>query len=160
MHLADAAATERLGGLIAAATTAVPGAWLITLQGGLGAGKTTLVRGFLRDLGYQGRVPSPTYTLIEPYDIAGRRILHMDLYRLSDPGELEYLGFRDSLGDDTVALVEWPERAGGVLDDPDLRIALGMAGEGRTARLETCSAHGRVLLDRLGTALSVQSLAD
>jgi len=159
VDLPDAGATERLGGLIARAMDD-PGAWLITLQGGLGAGKTTLVRGFLRALGYGGRVPSPTYTLVEPYDIGGRRILHVDLYRLSDPAELEYLGFRDSLSGDTTALVEWPERAGGILDDPDLGIVMHLAGEGRTAGLEAGSPRGRVLLARLAEALSAELRAD
>lgn len=149
IHLAGAEATEGLGSLIAAATDKLRGGWLITLEGGLGAGKTTLVRGFLRGLGYPGRVPSPTYTLLEPYEVHGRRILHVDLYRLSDPAELDYLGFRDSLESDVTALVEWPERAGGVLDSPDIRICLTTAGEGREARVDARSPRGRRLIERL-----------
>lgn len=152
MHLADAEATEALGGLIAAATKELPGGWLITLEGGLGAGKTTLVRGFLRALGYAGRVPSPTYTLVEPYEVHERRILHVDLYRLSDPAELDYLGFRDSLDNDVTALVEWPDRAGGVLASPDVRVFLTIAGEGRDARLDAGSPRGRKLIEYLGEA--------
>ena len=151
--LADAADTEALGAQVAAAVTALPGGWLVMLEGGLGAGKTTLVRGFLRSLGYAGRVPSPTYTLVEPYEIAGRHILHVDLYRLADPGELEYLGLRDSLQDDTLALIEWPERAAGALGDPDLRIRLEMAGTGRAADLLSGTARGRSALTRLETSL-------
>jgi len=149
IHLAGAEATEGLGSLIAAATDTLRGGWLITLEGGLGAGKTTLVRGFLRSLGYAGRVPSPTYTLLEPYEVHGRRILHVDLYRLSDPAELDYLGFRDNLESDVTALVEWPDRAGGVLDNPDIRICLTTAGGGRDARVDARSSRGRRLLERL-----------
>ncbi len=153
VDLVDTEATELLGGLIAGATRVAPGGWLITLAGGLGAGKTTLVRGFLHALGHGGRVPSPTYTLVEPYDIGGRRILHVDLYRLSDPRELEYLGFRDGLSGDATALVEWPERAGGALDEPDVRISLTMAGNGRRAQLEAYSDRGRLLLTQVQDAL-------
>jgi tRNA threonylcarbamoyladenosine biosynthesis protein TsaE len=149
MHLADAGATEGLGGLIAAATNALPGGWLVTLEGGLGAGKTTLARGFLRALGYAGRVPSPTYTLVEPYEVQGRRILHVDLYRLSDPAELDYLGFRDSLDRNVTALVEWPDRAGGVLASPDVRVSLTIAGDGRDAQVAAGSPRGRKLVEYL-----------
>jgi len=151
--LADATATQALGALVAAAVTALPGGWMIMLEGGLGAGKTTLVRGFLRSLGYAGRVPSPTYTLVEPYDIGGRHILHVDLYRLADPGELEYLGLRDSLQEETLALIEWPERAGGALGEPDLRIRLEMAGTGRAADLVSGTIRGRSALARLEISL-------
>jgi len=152
IHLAGAEATEGLGSLIAAATDTLRGGWLITLEGGLGAGKTTLVRGFLRGLGYAGRVPSPTYTLVEPYEVHGRRILHVDLYRLSDPAELEYLGFRESLESDVTALVEWPDRTGGALDNPDIRIHMTIAGEGRDARVDARSPRGQRLIERLRVA--------
>ena len=101
-----------------------PASLIVYLKGDLGAGKTTLVRGFLRGLGYKGTVKSPTYTLIEPYRIAGKSICHLDLYRLADAEELEYLGVRDLLQEETVLLIEWPERGEGVLpsrrfDHPD-----------------------------------------
>lgn len=148
-YLQDAEATERLGGRIAEALPSLDEGWLIALEGDLGAGKTTLVRGFLRAMGHQGRVPSPTYTLVEPYELAGGRVLHVDLYRLADPGELEYLGFRDSMGEGATALVEWPERAGDLLSGADLRIFLSMEAGGRRARLEAGTSKGRRLLDGL-----------
>jgi len=109
---------------------------LIFLHGELGAGKTTFVRGYLQGLGYEGAVKSPTYTLIEPYDIAGRRLLHLDIYRLADPIELENIGVRDDLGQDATLLVEWAERAHGYLGLPDLDIYLEYAGDSRQIRIQ------------------------
>jgi tRNA threonylcarbamoyladenosine biosynthesis protein TsaE len=119
---------------------------LIFLEGDLGTGKTTLVRGFLRGLGHQGPVRSPTYTLIEPYELRGRLIYHIDLYRLSDPEELEYLGARDFLTADAVYLVEWPDRAASALPRPDLRIRLAYTPAGRTVEFSPESVRGRRLL--------------
>jgi tRNA threonylcarbamoyladenosine biosynthesis protein TsaE len=150
VELADAQATERLGCRIAEAVCRLPGHWLITLQGGLGAGKTTLVRGILKGLGHRGRVPSPTYTLIEPYSAAGRSVLHVDLYRLADPEELEYLGFRELFTGDAIVLVEWPERAGSDLPEPDLLIRLQIKGAGRIAVVRAISERARALLRDLG----------
>ena len=121
LELADEAATQALGGVLA--QTAPPSGW-VALHGHLGAGKTTLVRAFLRALGHDGRVVSPTYTLVEPYEIQGRRIAHYDLYRLADAEELEWMGAREDFGADTLCLVEWPERGEGVLPPPDLVIRL------------------------------------
>ena len=148
LALADAAATEALG-------AALWRAWdgrhcVVALQGDLGAGKTTLVRGLLRAAGHTGAVRSPTYTLMEPYDIAGRRVLHLDLYRLADPGELDFLGVRDELGDGVLVLVEWPERGAGVMPPYDLDVALSDAGSGRAARVV-----GR---DRVGEDLAADLL--
>lgn len=105
--------------------------WVVHLRGDLGTGKTTLVRGILRALGHRGAVKSPTYTLIEPYAPQGRQVYHLDLYRLGDPEELEYLGLRDLLGEERLLLVEWPERAAGALPAADLEIHISYAGEGR-----------------------------
>jgi len=104
---------------------------IVFLRGDLGAGKTTLVRGLLRALGHQGPVRSPTYTLIEPYEDLAPPTHHLDLYRLGDPEELDYLGLRDLLGGDRLLLIEWPERGAGVLPPPDLELRLSHAPAGR-----------------------------
>ncbi len=137
--LPSPAATEALGARLAGAVA--PGS-IVYLCGELGAGKTTLVRGWLRALGHTGAVRSPTYTLVEPYTVGDRQIVHLDLYRLADSGELEFLGLRDFLDGRTVVLVEWPERGRGVLPPPDLTVELRYAGEGRTGRLHAHSARG------------------
>lgn len=108
---------------------------VIYLQGDLGTGKTTLVRGVLRGLGYTGPVRSPTYTLLEPYELEDMRLYHLDLYRLCGPEELEYLGLRDLLDDRSLLLVEWPERGEGDLPPPGLSIRIGYAGDSRVLEL-------------------------
>lgn len=122
----------------------------IHLQGELGAGKTTLARGILHGLGYQGSVKSPTYTLVEPYLIDNKRIYHFDLYRIADPEELEAIGLRDYLDGDSLCLVEWPERAAAFLGEPDLLISIAIEGTGRVVTLTACSAPGRAVLAGLG----------
>ena len=112
------------------------------LQGELGAGKTTFVRGLLRGLGYQGLVKSPTYALVEPYEAGGRRLYHFDLYRLAAPEELEALGGRDYFHERGLCLVEWPERAAGVLPPPDLLLRLSLAGTGRELDCEARTPAG------------------
>jgi tRNA threonylcarbamoyladenosine biosynthesis protein TsaE len=151
--LPDEAATRALGARLARRLT--PGRrWLIALTGELGAGKTTLVRGLLAGLGHAGRVRSPTYTLIEPYRLGGRDVLHLDLYRLADPGELEYLGLGDLLSPGSIALIEWPERGAGLLPAADLTVTLrypaaGRGGDGREALIEAGGAAGEALLAAL-----------
>ena len=139
-------AQETLGERLAAVCEAP---CIIFLQGELGAGKTTLVRGFLRGLGHQGIVKSPTYTLIEPYLLPGYSCYHLDLYRVADPGELEYLGLRDFLQADTVLLVEWPERGQGGLPEADLVIDIRYEGDGRTLDLQAGTTRGQELISRL-----------
>lgn len=135
VHAADAVATESIGAALARGLA--PGRTL-HLLGDLGAGKTTLARGLLQALLPGQRVKSPTYTLVERYDAGGVPVLHLDLYRLVDPEELEFLGLREELGHAAV-LVEWPQRGGTLLPPPDLVAALRQHGSGREIRLQ---AHG------------------
>jgi tRNA threonylcarbamoyladenosine biosynthesis protein TsaE len=121
------------------------GAFTVHLRGTLGAGKTTLARGVLTGLGHEGVVRSPTYTLVEPYTVSGIQVFHLDLYRLADPEELEFLGARDCLGDGDLCLVEWPERGEGWLPAPDLDLSLAPREGGRELRLTLATGAGRAL---------------
>jgi len=141
--LPDGEATVRLGALLAQCS---PPGTLIFLFGDLGAGKTTLVRGFLQRMGHHGAVKSPTYTLVEPYDLQGRRYYHFDLYRLGSAEELEYLGIRDYFDGTSVSLVEWPQRGAGMLPAADLEIHLDYRDEGRSTRLVPLTSLGESLL--------------
>jgi tRNA threonylcarbamoyladenosine biosynthesis protein TsaE len=155
MHvdLPDAAATEQFGRRLAAALTRTHGpALVIALRGPLGAGKTTLVRGLLRALGHAGRVRSPTYTLLEPYRLDGRQIAHVDLYRVADARELEFLGIGDQLVPGGILLVEWPERGGDRLPPGDLELQLEYAGDGRRLAVAALSPAGERLLAHLPEA--------
>lgn len=122
---------------------------VIYLVGDLGAGKTTLVRALLRALGYTGKVRSPTFTLAELYAISNFVIYHFDFYRFADSREWIDAGFRDFFTDETVCLVEWPEKAGALLPAADVHVALDFEGEGRSARLTAGSAKGWRCLERL-----------
>lgn len=145
-YLENEAATLQLGRRLARLCVAP---CLLFLHGELGAGKTTLVRGLLQELGHTGPVKSPTYTLVEPYHFAHKKVFHFDLYRLGDPEELEYLGFRDYLDDHSLCLVEWSERGAGHLPLPDVEVYLEPSGEGRQARLIAHDQSGEALLARL-----------
>jgi len=144
--LADEAATLTLGAALA--QTLEPGL-VIWLEGDLGAGKTTLVRGVLRALGHAGPVKSPTYTLVEIYELPRLDLHHFDFYRFHDPREWNDAGFRESFNGRIVSLVEWPAKAGPLLPSPNLTIALAVSGEGRSATLHAASGAGERLLDRL-----------
>lgn len=119
--LANETATQALAMQLA---EAVP-AGVVFLQGDLGAGKTTLVRYWLQALGHTGKVKSPTYTLVEPYQLAGRAVFHFDLYRLQDPEELDMMGFEDYLQTDALVLIEWASKAGYLAPTPDVIIRIG-----------------------------------
>jgi tRNA threonylcarbamoyladenosine biosynthesis protein TsaE len=125
-----------------------PGA-VIYLSGPLGAGKTTLVRGFLRALGHTGAVRSPTYTLVEPYQTGPLAVWHLDLYRLADADELEYLGIREEVGTEVVFLIEWPERGREALPDPDVEILIDYLDGGRLVELRASSPLGNRLISDL-----------
>lgn len=148
-ELRDEAATLALGEAMGQALQRQSEAVVVFLEGDLGAGKTTLGRGVLRAFGHSGPVKSPTYTLVEVYELAGRRVHHFDLYRLGDPEELEYMGIRDYFGPGSVCLIEWPERGHGVLPDADLRVTVSVSGSGRRAVLSSGSDTGQWLLDAL-----------
>ena len=127
-----------------------PGDARIYLQGQLGAGKTTWVRGFLRGWQYTGTVKSPTYTLVETYHIDGQNVHHLDLYRINDPDELESIGIREYLGGTGICLVEWPEKGGNLLGKPDVMVVIAMHGLVRNVRLQAYSMIGTQLLAELG----------
>lgn len=140
LHLPEPLATERLGAALAACR---PPRAVVYLHGDLGAGKSTLARALLRALGVEGAIRSPTYTLIEPYALAdGGEAVHLDLYRIAAPEELEFLGLDALAASADLWLVEWPERGLGALPDADLHVVLAVQGEARSARLSAASAAG------------------
>lgn len=124
---------------VGAALCPAQGGLVIFLHGELGAGKSTLARGLLRQLGVEGSIRSPTYTLLEHYEVGARAAVHLDLYRIADASELEYLGVRDLGHDQEIWLVEWAERAKRGLPEPDLEIFLEHAELGRRIQIRVCS---------------------
>lgn len=127
IYLPTVAATEHFGSLLFAAKKDFK---IVFLVGELGVGKTTLVRGFLRAAGWQGAVKSPTFTLVEEYKVAGIKIIHFDLYRLSNPEELAWIGLSDYLEQDTLCFIEWPEMGEGYLPKPDVKLLLAGNAQG------------------------------
>lgn len=121
----------------------------IALQGDLGAGKTTFARGFLHALGHQGKVKSPTYTILEPYQIGDITVNHFDLYRLVDPEELELIGAHEMFAQETINLIEWPEQGAGWLPEMDLWLKIEHLESGRRFRLSATSPCGEAVLARI-----------
>lgn len=122
---------------------------IVFLYGDLGAGKTTLARGFLRGSGYEGAVKSPTYTLVEPYELNDHKIYHFDFYRVRDADELEYIGIKDYFIPKAICLIEWPDMGAGMLPPPDLSCYIETCSVGRKVKLEAFSERGRAILKRL-----------
>ncbi len=145
-HLPDEAATLALGAALGACL--VPGL-TIYLRGELGAGKTTLVRGALRALGHEGPVKSPTYTLVELYEVSRLNLHHFDFYRFHDPREWSDAGFRETFNGLNVSLIEWPEKAAGLLPAADVEIELRPSNSARSASLQSHSPRGRECLECL-----------
>jgi tRNA threonylcarbamoyladenosine biosynthesis protein TsaE len=163
LNLTDCGATEVLGQALALTLAgairsgAAAGGAVLYLQGDLGAGKTTCARSLLRALGVVGPIRSPTYTLVENYELASLTCIHVDLYRLQTRAEIEELGLRDLVGPGCLLLVEWPERGGAALPPADLELALNYAGDGRQARLTPRTALGSRCLENLGSDTSLRS---
>ncbi|WP_396617119.1 tRNA (adenosine(37)-N6)-threonylcarbamoyltransferase complex ATPase subunit type 1 TsaE [Lysobacter soli] len=152
LWLPDVDATDALGARLAMTR---PAQAVVHLHGDLGSGKSTIARALLRALGVQGAIRSPTYTLVERYPLADGEAWHLDLYRIADPGELEFLGLDSA--DVRLWLVEWPERGVGALPVPDLTIEMSMRGPGRIARLRSGSPVGDGWVGRVSTGHEVAS---
>lgn len=147
LHLPDEKATMEFAERLSTALPPATAGWTLLLEGELGAGKSTFARALIRSMGHNGAVPSPTYTLVEPYELPGRLVYHVDLYRVADEEELRFLGWTEL--DDGLRLVEWPDRAPELLASADLRLVLSYAGSGRDAELAGLSSRGEALLGEL-----------
>jgi tRNA threonylcarbamoyladenosine biosynthesis protein TsaE len=148
LHLQDAAATARAGASFA---PLLSGGMIVTLQGDLGSGKTTLVRGVLRARGQKGPIKSPSYGLVEHYPFSSIYFYHIDFYRFADPAEWETAGLAECFRPDTVCLIEWPEHAGAFLPRPDVALVLALtpSHEGRTLTAHAYSESGERCLDAM-----------
>lgn len=146
IHLPNAQATENLGRQLAQALVELDRGLVIALEGALGAGKTALARATVMALGYEGVVVSPTYTLLESYPVSGRQIHHLDLYRLADPEELEFIGLRDLGSSRDWFLIEWPDHGAGYLPMVDLDVVLYHAGSARDAEFRAHSIAGNAFV--------------
>ncbi|MBH0056159.1 tRNA (adenosine(37)-N6)-threonylcarbamoyltransferase complex ATPase subunit type 1 TsaE [Pseudoalteromonas sp. SWXJZ94C] len=147
-HLSDEVATVAMGNQIAAI---IEQGAVIYLHGDLGAGKTTFTRGVVQGFGHTGKVKSPTYTLVEPYELEKANVYHFDLYRLGDPEELEYMGIRDYFSADVICVVEWPEKGGEFIPVPDLDITLSYVDDERKIVIKSASERGVAIVEKLNS---------
>ncbi len=147
---------EVLGGVLS--TVSRRAVAVIYLQGELGAGKTTLCRGVLQACGHSGAVKSPTYTLVEPYELPTATVYHFDLYRLGDPEELEYMGIRDYFEPGNVCLIEWPDKGQGMLQAPDLELTISVIPAGRRLSLASHTDQGNAVLVGVRSSLVESSI--
>ncbi|WP_166420409.1 tRNA (adenosine(37)-N6)-threonylcarbamoyltransferase complex ATPase subunit type 1 TsaE [Pseudoalteromonas sp. Z1A8] len=145
-HLTDEVATVSMGNRVA---DVIEQGAVIYLHGDLGAGKTTFTRGVVQGFGHTGKVKSPTYTLVEPYELERANVYHFDLYRLGDPEELEYMGIRDYFSPDAICVVEWPEKGGEFIPVPDLDITLSYMGNERKIVINSASERGIAIVEKL-----------
>ncbi|HRK87054.1 tRNA (adenosine(37)-N6)-threonylcarbamoyltransferase complex ATPase subunit type 1 TsaE [Alcaligenes sp. HNGD-HTN06] len=150
---ATTALAQSLAPLLSGQVAGVPPGGRIHLHGDLGAGKTHFVRALLRACGVTGRIKSPSYALLESYKVSSLYFYHLDFYRFSDPREWVDAGFRDILQDNAVVLIEWPEKAGDLLPEPDLDLHLDYCGDGRLATLDAHSAKGTLWITTLAPSL-------
>ncbi|MDJ0709807.1 MAG: tRNA (adenosine(37)-N6)-threonylcarbamoyltransferase complex ATPase subunit type 1 TsaE [Woeseiaceae bacterium] len=150
-YLPDEAATIAFGRELLAALPDNLAGWTLLLSGELGAGKSTFARALIRAAGHDGAIPSPTYTLVEPYSLARGSIYHVDLYRVSDEEELRYLGWNEL--DNGCRIVEWPDRAPGLMAQSDLALTLHYDGEGRRAELIALSDRGQEVVLKLNQSI-------
>lgn len=147
IFLEDEAATTAIAERFSAALPMPPAGLTVLLEGELGAGKSTFARGLIRALGHSGPVPSPTYTLVEPYELPSTTVYHVDLYRVAAEEELRYLGWNEL--DDGLRLVEWPDRAPQLAGTADLRLRLSYDGAGRSVEFDALNDTGRKILTNL-----------
>jgi len=154
LALPDAAATGALACRLGAVLPRNTAGWTLLLEGELGAGKSTFARALIHSMGHEGAVPSPTYTLVEPYNLPDRTIYHIDLYRVSGEEELRYLGWTEL--EDGFRLVEWPERAPGLTGTADLKLHLDYTDHGRQAELQALSDRAMLLMSLLNDQADIQ----
>lgn len=142
----DVYGEESMESLGASLANALKGGAVVYLEGDLGMGKTTIVRGILRGLGYEGPVKSPTYTIVEPYDFVGLEVFHFDLYRVTNAEELEYMGIRDYFSEASLCLIEWAEMGAGVLPEADVVVSLALLPQGRKVSITSNTEKGNSAL--------------